>query len=113
MTEPSKEPATATANVQQCLDVWNNSTTSPCRKLPTGFLCMRQPEEIARMKAELDRGREAADPDISPLWCGAGVGLIHSVQPAEDLVRGIVADVAAVIAKLGQHLAPPCSSLGP
>ena len=55
------------------------------------------------MRAEFDRGREVGDPDIAALWCGAGVGLIQGVQPAEGLVRGIVEDAAAVIAKLGQQ----------
>ncbi len=55
------------------------------------------------MKAELDRGRAAGDPDISALWCGAGVGLIHSVQPAEVLARGVAEDAAAVLAKLAQQ----------
>ncbi|BDA47788.1 probable nitronate monooxygenase [Coccomyxa sp. Obi] len=64
---------------------------------------LAKPEEVARMKADLDRGRDAADPDISPLWCGAGVGLIHSVPPAENVVKEIVEDAAAVIAKLAQQ----------
>ncbi|CAL8469749.1 g9291 [Coccomyxa elongata] len=64
---------------------------------------LSQPEETARMKAELDHGRAAADPDIAALWCGAGVGLIHSVQPAEDLARGVAEDAEAVLAKMAQQ----------
>ena len=59
-----------------------------------------QADERERMQAELDSGRAEADPEVAPLWCGAGVGLIHSIPPAETLVKGIVADAAATVAKL-------------
>jgi NAD(P)H-dependent flavin oxidoreductase YrpB (nitropropane dioxygenase family) len=52
------------------------------------------------MQTEMDRGRAEADPEVAPLWCGAGVGLIHSVRPAQDLVTDIVSDAAATLTKL-------------
>lgn len=59
-----------------------------------------QAEERARMQAELDSGRATQDPDVVPLWCGAGVGLIHGVAPAEAVTAEILAQAAAVTARL-------------
>ncbi len=51
-----------------------------------------QEEQSLAVKEELAKGVEAADLDVVPLWCGAGVGLIHSIESAENLVKSIWAE---------------------
>lgn len=44
--------------------------------------------------------------DELSLWCGQGVGLIHEVLPAADIVRRTVAEAEATLAGLAQTAAP-------
>ena len=39
------------------------------------------------VKEELAKGMQDGNLDVMPVWCGAGVGLIHSIDSAEDVVR--------------------------
>jgi enoyl-[acyl-carrier protein] reductase II len=48
-----------------------------------------------------DDSTEGVDPDIECYPAGQGVGGIHEVQPAADVVRGIVAEAEAVLGRIG------------
>jgi hypothetical protein len=69
-------------------------------RIKAAAVAAAQVEERTRMQAELDSGRAAQDPDIAPLWSGAGVGLIHGVAPAEAVTTEILAQAAAVMERL-------------
>lgn len=45
-----------------------------------------QEEECKVVKEELAKGMQEGNLDVMPVWCGAGVGLIHSIDTAEDVV---------------------------
>ena len=51
-----------------------------------------QEQQRQAVKEELAKGAHEADLDVVPLWCGAGVGLIHSIESAEDVVKSIWAE---------------------
>lgn len=51
-----------------------------------------QEQKRQAVKEELAKGAQEADLDVVPLWCGAGVGLIHSIESAEDVVKSIWAE---------------------
>ena len=51
-----------------------------------------QEQQRQAVEEELAKGVKEADLDVMPLWCGAGVGLIHSIESAEDVVKSVWAE---------------------
>lgn len=45
-----------------------------------------QEGQLRAAKQELETGQKESNLDVVPMWCGAGVGLIHSIESAEDVV---------------------------
>ena len=56
--------------------------------------------EIVRYSSMSARAGTNGRIDELSLWSGQGVGLVHEVQPAGEIVRRTVADAAAILAKL-------------
>ena len=48
-----------------------------------------QEEQQKALKEELAKGHEEGDFDVVPVWSGAGVGQIHSIDSAEDVVKSV------------------------
>ena len=46
-----------------------------------------QEEQCKVVKEELAKGTQDGNLDVMPVWCGAGVGLINSIDGAEDVVK--------------------------
>jgi NAD(P)H-dependent flavin oxidoreductase YrpB (nitropropane dioxygenase family) len=45
------------------------------------------------------------DIDALSLWAGQGVGLVHRIQPAAEIVREIAAEAQATLSRLGSTAA--------
>lgn len=44
--------------------------------------------------------------DELSLWCGQGVGLVHEVLPAAEIVRRTVDEAEEALARLGRSAVP-------
>jgi len=62
-------------------------------------------KDVVRYQSFTPRAGTEGDIDAMSLWAGQGVGLLRSVQPAGDIVREIVADARATIAKISARFA--------
>ncbi len=69
-----------------------------------------QPEPLDQAKQKLKAG--AADLQTVGTWAGASVGLINSVEPAQQLVEQLVKDAAAILKASGQMLQDDSLDLG-
>ncbi len=54
-------------------------------------------EERAALQKELERGAQAQDPDVVELSAGVAVGLIHTLEPAGEIVQRIVREAEQVL----------------
>lgn len=57
--------------------------------------------ERAVVAGRLDEARSAGDPAYAVLYAGQTAGLIDSIQPAGEVVRGMVADAVEILRRLG------------
>lgn len=57
--------------------------TSPQR------VCCLQEEKQKALKEKLAKGQQEGDLDVAPVWSGAGVGQIHSIDSAEEVVKSV------------------------
>ena len=48
-----------------------------------------QAEQHNALKEELAKGQQEGNLDVVATWSGAGVGQIHSIDSAEDVVRSV------------------------
>jgi NAD(P)H-dependent flavin oxidoreductase YrpB (nitropropane dioxygenase family) len=63
--------------------------------------------EVVRYTSVSARSNLTGRIDELSLWCGQGVGLVHEVLPAEEIVRRTVAEAEAVLARSGSVEASP------
>lgn len=68
-----------------------------------------QEQQRQAVKEELAKGAHEADLNVVPLWCGAGVGLIHSIESAEDVVKSIWAEAESRLETLHTEYVNTCS----
>ena len=54
-----------------------------------------QEEQQRTAREEIAKATQDGNLDVVPLWCGAGIGLIHSVESAEDAFDAIWAGARA------------------
>ena len=54
-----------------------------------------QEEQQKTAKEAIAKATQDGDLDVVPLWCGAGIGLIHGVETAEDAFNAIWAGARA------------------
>ena len=59
-----------------------------------------QEEQQKTAKEEIAKATKDGNLDVVPLWCGAGIGLIHSVESAEDAFNAIWAGARARLGAL-------------
>lgn len=64
-------------------------------------------EEREKAKAEAIEvlKRSDFDRDVSAVYCGAGVGLVRKIEPAEALVTSLVTEAKARLQRLGAEMA--------
>lgn len=66
-----------------------------CIVLACLTMCMCwQSEEVERLVPEVAAARKSGDPSNAPIWAGSSVGLIKTIEHAEDVVRDIAASAA-------------------
>lgn len=58
-------------------------------------------EEARRMTIELRRRKSMRDKELSIIGAGQAVGLINSIIPAEEIIRGIIEEAREICRRLG------------
>jgi NAD(P)H-dependent flavin oxidoreductase YrpB (nitropropane dioxygenase family) len=57
---------------------------------------------VLRYECEVARSDHKGHGEAFPLWAGQGVGLVHKIQPAGDIVREIAADAQRILKRLAE-----------
>jgi nitronate monooxygenase len=58
---------------------------------------------IVRYRSYTPGADAEGDIDALSLWAGQGVGLVHRVQPAAEIVREIISEAQIILDRLNQH----------
>jgi NAD(P)H-dependent flavin oxidoreductase YrpB (nitropropane dioxygenase family) len=58
---------------------------------------------IVRYRSYTPGADAEGDIDALSLWAGQGVGLVHKVQPAAEIVREIISEAQIILDRLNQH----------
>ena len=56
-----------------------------------------QDSDAQQLRAQLAEAKAAGDLSVAPVWSGTSVGLIRSIEPAEDLVAKFAATTASIL----------------
>ncbi|CAL5229038.1 g12286 [Coccomyxa viridis] len=54
-----------------------------------GTVAPAEEEKQKALKEKLAKGQQEGDLDVAPVWSGAGVGQIHSIDSAEEVVKSV------------------------
>ncbi len=91
------------------IDAWLAGGSPPRGERPgEGEVLARRADgsEIVRYGSVSARAGVEGRIDELPLWCGQGVGLVHEVLPAAEIVRRTVSEAEAALAGLAETVAP-------
>lgn len=86
------------------IDAWLAAGSPPPGQRPNeGEVLATRPDgsEVVRYQSVSARNTMSGRIDELSLWCGQGVGLVHEVLPAAEIVRRTVDEAETILARLG------------
>lgn len=48
--------------------------------------CAQQAEDADQLRKQVSEAKQNGDQSVAPIWAGSSIGLIKSIEPAEELV---------------------------
>lgn len=91
------------------IDAWIAAGSPPSGQRPNeGEILATRPDgtEVVRYSSVSARATMTGRIDELSLWCGQGVGLVHEILPAAEIVRQTVDQAKEALARLGRSAVP-------
>ena len=63
-----------------------------------------QETDAKRLRQQVSAAKKAGDLSVAPVWAGTSVGLIKSIEPAEQLISRMVAELASILTQSSRML---------
>jgi NAD(P)H-dependent flavin oxidoreductase YrpB (nitropropane dioxygenase family) len=86
------------------IEAWEAAGRPPSGRRPSeGAIVAKSPlGDVVAYQSHTPGDNDEGDIEALALWAGQGVGLVHRVQPAADIVREIHDEALAIFAELGK-----------